>query len=139
MFAATNSSQGMIFCFPDVCKVPAPPAPFAPVPFPNIVTMSNASGSTCSKKVKILNKKTVTKKTEFSRSSGNEAATAGGGMKSAKQMGKAKNKQGSSKVKAEGAGVSKLGNMAAQNGAPNANFPAGAQIVPSQTKVIILG
>jgi hypothetical protein len=138
MFAATNSSQGVIFAFPDVCKTPAPPAPFVPIPYPNIVTMSQAKGSSCSKKVKIDGKKTVTKKTEFTMSSGDEAGTLGG-LKSSKFKGKAKNKMGSSKVKAEGAGVSKLGNMAAQNGAPNANFPVGAQVAPSQTKVIILG
>ena len=30
-----NKSGGQSVAFPDVCKVPAPPAPFVPIPYPN--------------------------------------------------------------------------------------------------------
>jgi hypothetical protein len=40
--------------------------------------LTQAKGSTCSKKVKIMGKKTVLKKTEISMSSGDEAGTLGG-------------------------------------------------------------
>ena len=38
MFPASSKlvNQGMVFAFPDVCKTPAPPAPFVPIPYPNI-------------------------------------------------------------------------------------------------------
>lgn len=29
-------SNGVTIAFPDVCKTPAPPAPFVPIPYPNI-------------------------------------------------------------------------------------------------------
>ena len=35
MFPASSKSTGNALAFPDVCKVPAPPAPFVPVPYPN--------------------------------------------------------------------------------------------------------
>ena len=31
-----KSSSGVSIAFPDVCKTPAPPAPFVPIPYPNI-------------------------------------------------------------------------------------------------------
>ena len=43
----------------DVCKIPAPPAPFAPAPFPNMVQCSAASGE--SGKVKFCNRPALTK------------------------------------------------------------------------------
>ena len=36
MLPASNRGPGMALNFPDVCKVPAPPAPFIPAPFPDI-------------------------------------------------------------------------------------------------------
>ena len=40
--AASNKKKGGFATdFPDVCKVPAPPAPFVPVPFPNIQVASS--------------------------------------------------------------------------------------------------
>ena len=36
MLPASNRGIGMSLNFPDVCKVPAPPAPFIPTPFPNM-------------------------------------------------------------------------------------------------------
>ncbi len=36
MLPASNRGAGSSLNFPDVCKTPAPPAPFIPVPYPNI-------------------------------------------------------------------------------------------------------
>jgi hypothetical protein len=32
---ANSSLGGMSFTFPDICKTPAPPLPFIPIPYPN--------------------------------------------------------------------------------------------------------
>ncbi len=138
MPASTNGG-GQCACFPDVCKTPAPPAPSpVPVPYPNMAMLTQAKGSSCSKKVKISNKKTVVMNTEISMSSGDEAGCAGGGMVSNKFKGPAQFKLGSSKVKAEGKKVSYIGCMTGMNGKPNHNMPAGAQVAPSQTKVKVM-
>src|SRR4030042_7193200 len=138
MFPASSNGGGKCVAFPDVVKVPAPPAPFVPTPFPNLAMPNQAKGSTASKKVKILNKKVLTTKTEISMSSGNEAGTAGGGMISSKIKGPAKYKKGSSKVKVEGSPIVHLTSMIGQNGSANHNMPAGVQVAPSQTKVLVM-
>ncbi len=137
MFPATTNGGGVCNSFPDVCKVPAPPAPPIPTPFPNIGQCSSASGSTCSSKVKILNKKTCTKKTEISRSQGDEAGTLKG-MISSTNMDKVKRSMSFSKVKVEGAEIVTVLKMTGHNGS-NSNAPPGSQLAPSQTKVICMG
>src|SRR6185503_7631931 len=84
----------------DACKTPSPGGP-VPLPYPNIADVSSAKGDTCTQKVKFLNKKVCTTKTEISRSSGDEPGTVGGIM-SNKNMGEATYKMGSSKVIVEG-------------------------------------
>lgn len=135
MFPASSKGGGKCVAAPDVVKIPAPPAPFAPAPFPNLAELAQVKGGTASSKVKILGKETCTTKSEISMSSGDEAGTAGGGMVSAKIKGPAIFKKGSSKVKVEGAPLVHLTSMAAQNGGSNANIPPGTQVEPSQTKV----
>lgn len=137
MFPATTNGGGMCQSFPDVCKVPAPPAPPVPTPFPNIGQCSQAKGSTCSSKVKILNKKTCTKKTEISRSMGDEAGTLKG-IVSNTNMDKVKRSMAYSKVKVEGAAIVTVMKMTGHNGS-NSNAPPGSQLSPSQTKVICMG
>ncbi len=88
-----------------------------------------------STKVKLSGKEAATKKSEISRSSGDEAGVNKGVM-SGSNMDKVMWKKGSSKVKIEGQDVIHLTSMTGQNGM-SANMPAGAQIAPSQTKVII--
>jgi len=133
IFPASTKAGGQAFAFPDVCKTPAPPAPPIPIPYPNI-GMVNQAGKT-SKKVKFVGKEVVTLKSEISRSSGDEAGVAGG-VVSGKNMDKILFKMGSSSVLIEGQKCIHLTSMTAHNGA-SANMPAGVQIAPSQTKVIV--
>ena len=73
--------------FPCVGKTPGPPAPFVPVPYPNV--SKGADTDKGSKKVKVEGKPVALKnKSVFSTSVGNEAASAGGGIVTSKQKGK---------------------------------------------------
>jgi Toxin PAAR-like domain len=119
----------------DACKTPSPGGP-VPIPYPNLGQVSGAKGSSVAKKVKFAGKKVCTKKTEISRSSGDEAGTAGGGVVSSKNMGPISYKNGSGKVKVEGEQCVHLTSMTGHNGS-NANVPAGVQVAPSQTKVLV--
>ena len=101
--------------FPDVCKTPGPPAPFVPVPYPNVSKgKDTAKGS---KKVTADGKPVALKNTSnFSTSVGNEAATAGGGMMTGKQKGKSRYYMYSSDVKIEGKEVPRAFDIMAGNG-----------------------
>lgn len=125
----------MCFAMPDVCKVPAPPAPPIPTPFPNQAQLADAQAATCGLKVKIENKSVVLEMTQIPQTSGDEAGTAGG-VVSGMNRGPAQIKMGSKTVVVEGKGLAMLTSMVAQNGT-NANMPAGTQIAPSQGKVLI--
>jgi hypothetical protein len=118
----------------DACKTPTPGGP-VPMPYPNIAQNSQVQGSSASKKVKIVNKKCVMVGTKISMSSGDEAGSAGGGVVSNKIKGKCTFKMGSSKVKVEGKKLCHLGSMTGMNGTPDNTV--GAQVAPSQTKVLV--
>ena len=133
IFPASTKGGGSCFAMPDVCLTPAPPAPPVPIPYPN-TGMVNQTKKTA-KKVKFSGKEVVTKKSEISRSMGDEAGINKGVM-SGMYMGKVLYKKGSSKVIVMGHPCVHLTSMTGHNGA-NANMPAGAQVAPSQTKVII--
>lgn len=133
IFPASTKGGGQCLGVPDVCLTPAPPAPPVPIPYPNI-GMVNQAGKT-STKVKFAGKDVVTKKSEISRSSGDEAGV-NKGVVSGMNMDKVTFKKGSGKVKIQGQPCVHLTCMTGHNGS-NANMPAGAQIAPSQTKVII--
>ncbi len=45
MFPASTYQGGAVLAFPAVCKVPGPPAPFAPVPLPNIGAKQSGKAS----------------------------------------------------------------------------------------------
>jgi len=96
--------------------------------------MVNQASDTTTK-VKIGGKPVVTKKSKVSRSQGDEAGTLGG-MISNVNMDQATFKTASGKVKAEGQAVVHLTCTTGQNGS-NANVPAGSQIAPSQTDVLV--
>ena len=122
---------------PDVCKVPAPPAPPVPTPFPNIAMLNQADGGTCSSRVRIANKKVCTVQTEISRTSGDEAGTLKG-VVSSSNMDKAVFRSGVSKVQVEGKDIAVHLRPTAHNGS-NANAPGGTHVAPSQTSVIVSG
>lgn len=132
-FPASCKMGGMCQGMPDVCKVPAPPAPPIPTPFPNIAQVPMALQT--SMKVKFMNMDAVVLNSQIPMSNGDEAGVAGG-MISGMNMGPATFKMGSMKVKAEGKPVCSLTSMVGHNGT-NANFPAGMQIAPSQAKVMV--
>lgn len=60
---------------PDVCKTPSPAGP-VPIPYPNIAQQSSLKGGTTS--VKAKGKMIAVKGSQYSRSNGDEAGTAGG-------------------------------------------------------------
>jgi hypothetical protein len=88
-----------------------------------------------SMKVKIVNKEVVTLKSKIPKTMGDEAGTLGG-VVSGMNMGEAAFKKGSTTVKVEGQPCIHLTSLTSHNGT-NANMPAGVQIAPSQTKVIV--
>ncbi|HEY4248308.1 MAG TPA: DUF4150 domain-containing protein [Lacunisphaera sp.] len=130
---ASTKGGGMCQGMPDVCKTPAPPAPPVPIPYPNIGQMTMAVKTAL--KVKIVGMPVVIEMSEIPMSQGDEAGVAGG-VVSGKNMDKIVVKKGSMKVQVEGKGCAYLTCMTAHNGA-NANMPAGAQIAPSQAKVLV--
>jgi len=95
------NGQAKSINFPCVGKTPGPPAPFVPVPYPNVSLGSDtANGST---KTTADGKPIALKNvSEFSKSTGNEAATAGGGIVTSKQKGKSSYFMYSMDVKIEG-------------------------------------
>ena len=133
IFPASTKGGGQCFALPDVCLTPAPPAPPVPVPYPNTGMVNQAKKT--STKVKFAGKEVVTIKSEMSRSMGDEAGLNKGVM-SGMNMGKVSYKKGSSKIKIQGQDCVHLTSMTGHNGS-NANMPIGAQVAPSQTKVII--
>jgi hypothetical protein len=133
MMPASTKAGGVYFGMPDVCKTPAPPAPPIPIPYPNTAQVAGSNGA-CTK-VLVENKETVVEGSKVPNSMGDEAGTAGG-VVSGTNMGPVEPKLFSSKVYCGGKKVVFLTSMAAHNGS-NANFPAGAQIAPSQAKVFV--
>jgi hypothetical protein len=133
-FPAASKGGGMAVGFPDVCKVPAPPAPPVPTPFPNMAQVSSSTGTVS--KVKIVNKDSVVETSKISSSKGDEAGTLKG-MVSSTTSGECQYKKGSSKVMLSGkAAVVHLA-MTAHNGS-NPNLPAGGvHAQPSQMKVLV--
>ena len=87
MSVVHKDSSGMTQALPDVCKTPAPPAPFAPIPYPNIAQSSDAADG--AKTVLSDGNPTCVKDSNFSTSTGDEGGTAGGGIVSGKIKGKA--------------------------------------------------
>ena len=124
--AATTSSVGKCLTTGplDVCKTPTPAGP-TPIPYPNIAMCSDGSGSS---KVKVKGKKSLRKGDKLSKSMGDNAGTAGGGVKSNKFMGSVVLKGGCGKVKVEGKAWAYHTIMCKQN---NGNT-IGIQAVPCQ-------
>ncbi|MFO0615207.1 MAG: DUF4150 domain-containing protein [Polyangiaceae bacterium] len=137
MFPISTTMNGQCMAMPDVCKTPAPPGPPIPLPYPNIALVMQATPSTASKKVKVLEKPAVLLNTKIPMSSGDEAGSAGG-VVSGTIKGPVGFTQGSTKVKIEGQPVVYATCPTAHNGS-NPNAPCGHQVSPSQSKVLVRG
>ena len=102
---AHKGSGGMSMVFPDVCKTPSPAGPI-PIPYPNIGQSSDTTSGPS--KVKTDGVMPNAKGSKYSRSSGDEAGTAGGVMSSA-NMSECEYMMYSFDVKFEGKNVCRLG------------------------------
>jgi uncharacterized protein DUF4150 len=107
-----KGASGMSIVFPDVCKTPAPPAPFVPIPYPNIGQSSDTSGGPST--VKLDGKMPMTKGAKYSRSQGDEAGTIGG-MISSVNMSECEYMLYSFDVKFEDKGACRLGDSLFHN------------------------
>ena len=116
---------------PDTCKVPAPPAPPVPTPFPNSSQCATATKQ--STVVNLVAMPALNLGSEMPMSQGDEAGVAGG-MVSGGNMQKVTYKKGSGVVNFEGKPAVMATSTTGHNGA-NANMPAGQQTAPSQTVV----
>lgn len=129
-----NTQMGsMSMAMPDVCKVPAPPAPFVPTPFPNMAQSTMGNPGTAASKVMIANSPAHTLKTVGALSSGDEGGVMGG-MVSSKMIGECRHTKGSMKVMIQGQPGTRITDMTMQNAMP-ANG-VGATLKPAQTKVL---
>jgi hypothetical protein len=123
-----KDSGGVTIAFPDVCKTPAPPAPFVPIPYPNVAKSSDtADGST---KVKCDGNPIMLQGSNFSTSVGDEAGTAGGGMVSNTTKGKAEFISYSFDVKVEGKSVPRQLDPMIHNKLSSPNTPPTPLIQP---------
>jgi hypothetical protein len=133
MFASSKAG-GICMGMPDVCLVPSAPSPI-PTPFPNIGQCDGADGTVDS--VLIENKEVLVDSSKISSSKGDEAGSSGG-VVSGVNRDQVTFKRASSKVYAKGKKMVMHTAMTAHNGS-SANFPAGMQVSPSQTKVVLMG
>src|SRR6185369_1410243 len=95
-------SNGVSIAFPDVCKTPAPPAPFVPIPYPNIAKSADTSKG--AKKTTCDGNPVCVKDSNFMMSSGDEAGSLLG-VASNKIKGKAEFVNYSFDVQVEGKNV----------------------------------
>lgn len=102
---AHKGSGGMSMAFPDVCKTPSPGGPI-PIPYPNIAMASDTSDGPT--KVTTDGEMPMTKGAKYSKSSGDEAGTAGGVVSSV-NMKEAEFLMYSFDVKFEGKNVCRMG------------------------------
>lgn len=129
------SSNGICMGFPDVCKTPAPPAPFVPIPYPNVAQSSNtAQGSTT---VKCDGNPIMLQGSNFSTSTGDEAGSAGGGMVSNTIKGKAEFQMWSFDVKIDGKNVPRLLDIMVLNKQASPNTPPFPLLQPPAIVVMI--
>lgn len=117
---------------PDVCLTPAGPSP-VPIPYPNMAQLNSCDGAIDA--VLIENKETVVESSKIPSSMGDEAGTQKG-VVSGTNRDELAFKLYSSKVYAAGKKMVFHTAMTSHNGS-NANFPAGTQVAPSQSKVLV--
>src|SRR5256885_13665281 len=109
---AHKGSGGMSMVFPDVCKTPAPPAGPIPIPYPNIGQASDTSGGPSA--VTTDGQMPMVKGAKYSRSSGDEAGTVGGGVSSC-NMGEGEFMMYSVEVELEGENGCRMGDPLVHN------------------------
>jgi hypothetical protein len=114
------SSNGVTIAFPDVCKTPAPPAPFVPIPYPNIAKSSDTSKGAST--VKCDGNPTCVKDSNFMLSTGDEAGSLMG-VASNKIKGKAEFVNFSFDVKFEGKNVARALDLMLHNDKNTPPFP----------------
>lgn len=137
MFASTIGG-GQAMGFPDVCLTPAPPSPSpVPIPYPNTAMLPQAIPATAAMKVIIGGSPAAHMNTQIPMTNGDNAGVAMG-VASGLVMGPAKAMMGVTKVLVGGQPIIRLTAQFGHNGA-SPNCPAGVQVAPSQTKVLILG
>jgi hypothetical protein len=107
-----SGSNGVSIAFPDVCKTPAPPAPFVPIPYPNIAKSSDTDQG--AKNVTCDGNPVCVKDSNFKMSTGDEAGSLFG-MVSAKIKGKAEFVNCSFDVQIEGKNVPRALDMMLHN------------------------
>jgi hypothetical protein len=115
-----EDSNGVTIAFPDVCKTPAPPAPFVPIPYPNIAKSSDTDKGT--KKVTAADKPICVKDSNFRMSTGDEAGSLFG-MLSSKIKGKAEFVNFSFDVQFEGKNVPRSFDLMLHNDKNTPPFP----------------
>jgi uncharacterized protein DUF4150 len=103
---AHGGSNGQSIVMPDVCKTPAPPSGTIPIPYPNIGRSADASDGP--QTVTIEGNMPMVKGAKYSKSSGDEAGSAGGIMSSTNR-GECEFMMYSFDVKMEGKNVCRLG------------------------------
>jgi len=131
MFPVSTNMAGMGMGMPDVCLVPAVPAPI-PTPFPNLALHSMSNPATCAMKVIIQGGLAQHLGSMIMLTSGDEAGV-GGGVMSGTFMGMSRATVGSMKLLVSGMPAVRLTSMRMQN---LTNVPAGIETVPDQVKVM---
>ena len=115
----TEGSLDMaVATLPNVCKMPGPPAPFVPVPLPNLGRSADRLAEATST-VKIQGKKVAIKGSYYMSQPSPDVASqgTGGGVISSTVQGKTKFiAPGSMDVKAEGKNIQLLGDAMTNNG-----------------------
>ena len=107
-----QGSGGMSVVFPDVCNTPTAAGP-VPIPYPNIGQSTDTTGGPTT--VTCDGSMPMTKGAQYSKSSGDEAGSAGGLM-SGRNMGPCEFLSYSFDVMLEGQNACRLGDMLLQNG-----------------------
>src|SRR5580698_10620111 len=126
----TKGSNGMATAtVPNVCKMPGPPAPFVPVPLPNI-GMSSSQPTGYSTSVTVDGRPVAIQGATFGSQGDVAAQGTGGGLISSNVQGPTKFLgPGSLDVKIEGKAVQLLGDPMLNNCGPGGSPPNAATMV----------